>query len=141
MPESTFNEIKDLNTLKAAMVAKRATKLYVKKLSPNDNSKNQVYLGPGFEALNIIPSKEIYVDGGRTGSKRDRFKADVDLCWMDAQGSLFPAKGAQLILYPKYPEVRMSGFLKGCSDAPSKLMQSRHEARTKPSGEFLWTKS
>ena len=81
MPKSTFNEIKDLNTLKEIMAAKGAVKLYVKRLSPNDNSKNQVYLGPGFTALNIIPSKEVYVDEGRIGSKRDRFKADISLQW------------------------------------------------------------
>jgi hypothetical protein len=39
------------------------------------------------------------------------------------------APGAQLILYPQYPEVRFSGFLKGCSAAPSDLMASRLRGR------------
>ena len=33
------------------------------------------------------------------------------------------ASGAQLILYPQYPEVRLSGFLKNCKNAPSEFMR------------------
>ena len=39
-----------------------ADRVYAKKLSPNDNSKNQVYLGGGFGALNVIPHGEIVAD-------------------------------------------------------------------------------
>jgi hypothetical protein len=39
------------------------------------------------------------------------------------------APGAQLILYPQYPEVRLSGFLKGTKNAPSDLMNSRAPGR------------
>ena len=44
-------------------------------------------------------------------------------------GNRIQAPHSQLILYPKYPEVRFSGFLKGTHDAPSKLMQSREGGR------------
>ncbi len=111
------------------MAANGATRLFVKKLSPNDNSKNQIYLGGDFEALNIIPYKDVYVDGGKKGSKRDRFKADIILEWIGENGHVSPAPHAQLILYPKYPEVRMSGFLKGCKCAPSEMMRSRLKER------------
>ncbi len=36
---------------------------------------------------------------------------------------------AQLILYPKYPEVRFSGFLQGCKAGPGALMADRQRAR------------
>jgi hypothetical protein len=112
------------------MAANGATRLFVKKLSPNDNSKNQIYLGGDFEALNIIPYNEVYVDGGRDGSKRDRFKADIFLGWMSGgNANVYPAPNSQLILYPKYPEVRLSGFLKGCENPPSELLTSRDEGR------------
>lgn len=39
-----------------------AHRIYAKHLSPNDNSKNQVYLGGGFAALNVIPHGEIYTN-------------------------------------------------------------------------------
>lgn len=124
-----FQEIEDLNRLKDMMSAAGATRLFVKKLAENDNSKNQVYLGGNFEVLNTLPYKEVYVDGGRTGSKRDRFKADLNLCWIDGSGELWDAPGAQLILYPKYPEVRMSGFLLKSKCAPSAMMASRLKKR------------
>lgn len=106
-----------------------ATKFYAKKLAPNDNSKNQVYLGGGFGALNVIPHGEIESDDSdRAGSVRDRAKAPVEFFWHDDEG-LSPAPDAKLILYPKYPEVRMSGFLKGAKRAPGDLMRSRDEGR------------
>lgn len=106
-----------------------AHRIYAKKLSPNDNSKNQVYLGGGFGALNIIPHGEIYVDATeRAGSKQDRPKAGVTFFWIDESGRHL-APNANLILYPDYPEVRMSGFLKGCRSAPNQLMTVRDQGR------------
>ncbi|MBL8713171.1 MAG: MvaI/BcnI restriction endonuclease family protein [Alphaproteobacteria bacterium] len=118
-----------MHKLKKIFLAKGAERILLKKLSPNDNSKNQVYLGGDFESLNIIPNKGVYVDKGRKGSKRDRFKADVSMFWVNSNGDLYKAPLAQLILYPKYPEVRMSGFLQGCDAAPSHTMASRNEGR------------
>lgn len=118
-----------LKNLASMMVENGVEKFYAKILSENDNSKNQVYLGGGFSALNILPHGEITIDtSNRAGSVRDRAKADVSFFWLDEE-CLQPAPNAQLILYPKFPEVRMSGFLKGCSKAPSELMRQRLEGR------------
>lgn len=123
-------EIRDFGSLKKIMAAHGVTQLFAKPLAPNDNSKNQIYLGGGFEALNIIPNHGVEVDEGtRAASKRDRFKALISLSWLDADGSVFPAPNAQLILYPKYPEVRMSGMLQRSERAPSSLIASRLEGR------------
>jgi len=112
------------------MAGHGVTQLFAKALAPNDNSKNQIYLGGGFEALNIIPNHGVEVDEGtRAASKRDRFKALISLSWVDAGGSVYPAPNAQLILYPKYPEVRMSGMLQGAEAAPSSLIASRQDGR------------
>lgn len=111
------------------MAAHGAVRFYAKRLAPNDNSKNQVYLGGGFGALNIIPHGPVEDDGSsRAGSVRDRAKAMVRFFWLDDDGPS-PAPDAQLILYPKYPEVRMSGFLRGAERAPNALMKSRDEGR------------
>lgn len=111
------------------MAARGATAFYAKRLAPNDNSKNQVYLGGGFAALNIIPHGGIEEDDSQTaGSVRDRAKAPVRFFWMTT-GQPVSAPGAQLILYPKYPEVRMSGFLRGADHAPADLMASRADGR------------
>lgn len=106
-----------------------ATRIYAKNLAPNDNSKNQVYLGGDFSALNVIPHGEIYSDDTAiAGAVRDRAKARVSFFWVDESGK-YRAPDAGLILYPKYPEVRMSGFLKGCREAPSDIMRVRDEGR------------
>jgi hypothetical protein len=119
-----------------------ATRMYAKKLAPNDNSKNQVYLGGDFSVLNIIPHGEIYSDNDdKAGSKRERAKARVNFFWISGNGK-HAAPETNLILYPKYPEVRMSGFLKGCEDPPSDVMTVRDADRVlligiTPGGEVL----
>jgi MvaI/BcnI restriction endonuclease family len=124
-----MGEISSLAHLVALMKQHGATRIYAKKLAPNDNSKNQIYLGGDFSALNILPHQKIVTDANEiAGSKRDRAKAKVSFFWLDANGK-HRAPETNLILYPKYPEIRMSGFLKGCSAAPSAVMASRAEGR------------
>lgn len=121
--------IDSLGSLLAMMAYHGAHRIYAKRLSSNDNSKNQVYLGGGFAALNVLPHGEIYIDtASRGGSKQDRPKASLNFFWIDAEGKHL-APDANLILYPDYPEVRMSGFLRGCRSAPSHLMTIREEGR------------
>lgn len=93
-----------------------ASGLIFKELSENDNSKNQVYLGGSYEVLQEIPHGNIVT---HSDCKRPNMKAKLDLWWVDDKGAVANAPGAQLILYPKYPEVRLSGFLQGCKNAPS----------------------
>lgn len=121
--------VDSLSGLLRLFVDHGADRIYAKKLAPNDNSKNQIYLGGGFGALNIIPHGEIYTDTRpMAGSKQDRPKAPVRFFWVDENGKHL-APQAQLILYPDYPEVRMSGFLLGCKPAPSHLLTVRDEGR------------
>lgn len=119
-------EFNDVAQLQETMRSNGAVRAYAKRLAPNDNSKNQPYLGGDFTVLGILPYGTVYSE--RKGS-RPNFKAKLDFYWIAADGSLSHAPGAQLILYPKYPESRLSGFLKSCSHAPSELMNSRAEGR------------
>jgi hypothetical protein len=112
------------------MRAQGAVRIYAKVLSPNDNSKNQVYLGGGFSALNVIPHGDIYTDEeDKGGSVRERAKARVTFYWIDEDGR-HRAPDVNLILYPKYPEIRISGFLRGCDAAPTEIMTVRDPGRT-----------
>lgn len=114
----------NLSDLKSIFCNHGCKEIYVKTLSPNDNSKNQLYFGSNFEILNVLPISDITtVEAGDW--KRERFKASINFAWVTLEGNLSPANHAQLILYPKYPEVRFSGFLKGSKNAPSKLMTQR----------------
>ncbi len=114
----------NLQNLKSLFTDNGCTKIYIKKLSPNDNSKNQVYFGGSFEILNILPISEIKNEEAGDWNK-ERFKASINFSWIAEDGNLFPAPNAQLILYPKYPEVRFSGFLTKCQNPPSALMTQR----------------
>ena len=114
----------NLTNLKSLFIENGCKKIYVKNLSPNDNSKNQVYIGGNFEILNVLPISEIITEEAGDWNK-ERFKAKIDFSWINDEGNIFPAPKAQLILYPKYPEVRFSGFLSGCQNPPSELMTKR----------------
>jgi len=116
----------NLTHLKGMFVAEGCTKLFAKPLAANDNSKNQVYFGPGFNALNLFPNTGIFAD---SSPKNPIFKARLQFGWMLPNGQMAEAPNAQLILYPQYPEVRFSGFLKGCVAAPSDLMAGRMDGR------------
>lgn len=114
----------NLKNLKSLFIDNGCTKIYIKKLSPNDNSKNQVYFGGSFEILNILPISKIKTEEAGEWNK-ERFKASINFSWISDEGGVFPAPNAQLILYPKYPEVRFSGFLQSCQNPPSELMTRR----------------
>jgi hypothetical protein len=116
----------DLDRLKNMMAAAGVRRLVAKRLASNDNSKNQVYLGGGFEALNTLPFGEIYED---SSEKNQILKAPLNFRWLNPDGTTVNAPSAQLILYPQYPEVRMSGFLKGTKNAPADLMAERMAGR------------
>lgn len=106
------------------------TRLYTKILPQNANSKNQVYVGGSMEAVNILPINDISISKVNTeGSKSAKPKkesqtlwAKIDFSWVSEDGSAHIAPNTKLIVYPQYPEVRMSGFLTGCDDAPQELM-------------------
>lgn len=118
-----MNKASPVKQLAELLADKGCTRILVKKLSDNDNSKNQVYLGMGFEAINFFPNLEVQPD------RNGLFKAYLRFSWIDSVGYACPAPEAKLILYSQYPEVRFSGFLKGCRNAPSALMATRMAGR------------
>lgn len=96
-----------------------ARRVFFKQLAENDNSKQQIYLGGNFEVLSFFPCGTVtnYPEG-----KYPNFKARIELYWVNEE-NIEQASGAQLILYPQYPEVRLSGFLQGCKIAPRYYLQ------------------
>jgi MvaI/BcnI restriction endonuclease family len=93
-----------------------AHQILCKQLAENDNNKQQIYLGSGFSAINILPFEGVTET---TSGAEPTMKAPIRLSWMGDDLRTAPAPGAQLILYPGYPEVRLSGFTRGCPAAPS----------------------
>jgi hypothetical protein len=113
-----------LENLKQIYSDNGCRQVYVKRLSANDNSKNQVYLAGSFDLLNIFPITQITTDSSGDWES-ERFKASLKFSWIGKDSNLYPAPKSQLILYPKYPEIRFSGFLIGCENPPSDLMTVR----------------
>lgn len=129
-----------LKDIERAMLAQGVTKLLFKFLSPNDNSKNQIYLAGSLDILNVLPMDE--VRSVSTPKGKHILSAAVDFHWLRFDGDPIAAPHAQLILYPQYPEVRLSGFLLGARGAPNQIMVPRDEGRvlflgTTPSGRIV----
>src|SRR6185437_13142002 len=100
------------------------TEVLYKVLPKNANSKNQVYLAADFSQLGKIPMGEVtaHVSVSRkTCGAEAVFRSALDFYWLDQNGRPSHAPNAKLIFYPQYPEVRFSGFLQGCRNAPSAL--------------------
>lgn len=109
-----------LSAVLAAFRDVGVSRVFAKRLAPNDNSKQQVYLGGSFALLNQLPLAEFLVRP--SAKQRAVIHAGLPLFWMRADGSLVRAPHSKLILYPQYPEVRWSGFLLGAEGAPADLM-------------------
>jgi hypothetical protein len=123
-----------VQVLATCMAQHGATRLYAKELAPNDNTKNQIYLGPSFEVLQLIPFGEIVAS---TIAPEKVLQASINLDWIDETGESAPASRTKFILYPQYPEVRLSGFVMGCRNAPSEWLNNEKKGRTEGRVLFL----
>ena len=85
---SEIGEFQNIDHLIEKMKLNGVKKLIFKRLSPNDNSKNQIYLGSSYDILQTIPMGEIYIDRSKKDSKRDRFKANINFYWLDTTGEI-----------------------------------------------------
>ncbi|MDR2970998.1 MAG: hypothetical protein LBU83_03605, partial [Bacteroidales bacterium] len=96
------------------------TRAFFKPLSENDNSKQQIYFGSSFQVLQQIPFGKITEF---PENKEPNYKASVNFWWINNSGQVSIAPNTQLILYTRYPEVRLSGFLSNCPTAPREHLQ------------------
>lgn len=109
-----FNSIANLLSRFSALGAVTA---FCKPLAENDNSKQQIYLGGSLGVVQMFPFQTI-----ETNTENSTYKAKLDFVWV-GENTVERAIGAQLILYPQYPEVRLSGFLRGCRNAPNEQLR------------------
>ncbi|MDF1812287.1 MAG: MvaI/BcnI family restriction endonuclease [Verrucomicrobiales bacterium] len=92
-------------------------RVYEKKLSSNDNSKNQIYLGGNLDSLQQLRAKDWIASAPDSRKKTvsagsQLLKGKLCFNWVDSRGNVHPAPESKLILYPQYPEVRLSGILR-----------------------------
>ena len=109
-----------------------ANRVIFKRLAPNDNSKNQPYFGPDLTQLGFIPTGEITATKSSSSKPKKssvKFLAELNFGWLLESGQVETAPHAKLIFYPQYPEVRFSGFLRGCKHAPNELLDFYRRGR------------
>ena len=124
--------------IRRRLIALGCEYLLVKTLQPNNNSKNQIYVGKSLEALNTIPNRGL-TPPAKEGEKA---RARVSLEWLLADGTTAPAPHAKLVFYDQYPEVRLSALLLGARGAPSRLLNTEISGRVlllgvKPTGQLV----
>ena len=124
-----------LSTIKRIFHDLGAINIYVKKLAPNDNSKNQPFFGSHLTDLPFIPTGEMIASDSQSRKKGDqksriKYQTALKFFWIDSEGVTYPAPNAQLIYYPQYPEVRFSGFLLGSKANISKWMAPEKQGRS-----------
>lgn len=125
-----------MRQLKSLLESQGVRTAYVKHLSEKqDNEKNQIYLGGALAGVtNIFPSTIHARSPSESNAKRKsrtgkpKLEARLDFSWLDLNGNRHDAPGTTIIDYFQYPEVRMSGFLKGCDDPPDALRRD-HQAQ------------
>lgn len=106
---------------------------WVKRLSARqDNEKNQIYFGASLDGVtNLVPAtiraRAPSLSVTKPGSKAGQpiLELRLDFAWLDHAGQRHDAPGTRIIDYFQYPEVRMSGFLKGCAAPPDALRRDR----------------
>ncbi len=126
-PDNSFSP-PNVESIRDAMRRHGVERIFVKRLAGNDNSKQQIYLGPDLSALPMLPQRPIEARAGTSrkpgAAGKPIFRMSVDWHWLDRNGAAQPAPHTKLIYYPQFPEVRLSGFLKGAGAGPGSLMQS-----------------
>jgi len=115
-----------LESVEALFKQRGCRYVLVKELSPRqDNDKNQIYVGKDLSAVSQIPSGEVEASdtlSAKPGaSGKAKFQVPIKLHWFTAAGHTL-APNAKLIFYPQYPEVRLSGFLRGATGGPNDLL-------------------
>lgn len=109
----------DLASLLRRFAELGAVQAFCKPLAENDNSKQQIYLGGSLDVVQMFSFDKLEATANGEDST---YKAKLDFSWID-EDTTERANGAQLILYPQYPEVRLSGFLRGCKHAPNEHLR------------------
>lgn len=117
--DTDASQILSLETLFTIYRHHNVDRVICKLLSPNDNSKNQPYLAGHFTDIGYIPTKKLVASPSTSRKTSDpkrqvKFTAGLSYNWLSPDGTAFPAPTAKLIYYPQFPEVRLSGFVKGC---------------------------
>lgn len=122
--------------MRKAFIDRGCSELLIKQLSPHqDNEKNQVYLGGSSnELISILPgedklrSKSTSVAKKRSNTRFLIIEKSIKLFWLNESEPEAYAPHAKIINYFQYPEIRLSGFLRGCPNPPDALRRDNQHS-------------
>lgn len=112
------HHLKSLNDLERLVGARGVTEVIIKPLSRNHNDKNQIYSGPDFRPLYPMFLVAFSLRGASVSTKNSgghlgkpiQEATFTDFRWLDTSGRETSAREVKMIIYPQYPETRLSGF-------------------------------
>lgn len=125
----------NIASLKSTFSKTNCKEVIVKLLATNqDNEKNQVYLGYSKELLSLFPSKVSFRSSSESQAKsgsevgKSILEHKFNLYWLSGNNEPALAPNAKIIDYFQYPEMRLSGFLSGCSNPPDALRRDSQDS-------------
>lgn len=132
--DPTEAEFSSLPQLAASLRGVGCTQAFLKPLALNqDNEKNQIYFGGASLLTQLMPG-DLRLRGVSTSTSKRLSAAGSPIIevalrfsWLWPGGPRSSAPYAKLIEYSQYPEVRFSGFLKGCARAPRALRRTEQD--------------
>ncbi|VWC38261.1 MvaI/BcnI family restriction endonuclease [Burkholderia seminalis] len=120
-----------IDEIKINLIAHGVDVALLKILPKNANDKNQIYIASDFGVLYDLFAMTLSERGESTSTKdnpppgrRIPEASFDDFAWVKRDGSLSPAKRVKAIIYPQYPEARLSGFQTTDNAIPSSLSVS-----------------
>jgi len=126
MPSKIYSSIKQI----ADVFRHHGVSLvFLKELAEKqDNDKNQIYLGG-----TVIPA--VYTKQNKSRSAKKRHSEEgkpiiygsISFSWIDRDDNLQSAPNTKLIDYFQYPEIRLSGFIKGANWAPEAIRRTKQQ--------------
>lgn len=113
--EHAYNSVAELS---ACLLAAGADLALLKLLPKNANDKNQIYLASDFGVLYDLFDLTLAERGASASETKSHSDPGSGIpeavfnnfAWLRRDGSLVPAKRLKAIIYPQYPEARLSGL-------------------------------
>jgi len=118
---------KNLNQIIEKLKNLQCTSILIKKLRPNNNDKNQIYIHPNPDFLNNIFDLEFSYRAPSTSKKKKGARLPIPIAkfnsfaWVNSRGQLNPVPDCKGIFYAQYPEMRLSGFKSDQGKIPGAL--------------------
>jgi hypothetical protein len=116
-PSEFEHTAESLSQIKSLLLSQGVDAALLKILPKNANDKNQIYIASDFGILYDLFAMTLAERGASTSTKdksptgrRIPEAAFDDFSWIKRDGSVVKAKRVKAIIYPQYPEARISGF-------------------------------